>query len=308
MANRIARLALLATALIASPAAAQTVGVNAAVINDVRMTTDANRTLHKAAVKERVSLNNDILTGRASRLQVLLLDRTTFTVGQNARIKVDRFVYDPARRASSVGLTVARGAFRFLSGKATKANPGQSGIRTPIASIGIRGTIVEGVVGPEAMAIMGEQTNVTGYQADPETASLIVLRGPGDGVAGEEPGAIDVTSGGTTVTLDQPGMAVFVPREGAPPIAFRIWLCGATMLVDLLRNPSYRMQQSDNPVPSNPVTGSDARFEVPVRQVPVPNPRPGPGQGPGQNPVIGGPSVGGPGGDPLLRPMLAPRI
>ncbi|MBO9713247.1 hypothetical protein [Sphingomonas sp.] len=60
------------------------VGVNAAVVNDVKMTTEANRTLHHAMLKERVSLGNDILTGRASRLQVLLLDKTSFTVGPRA--------------------------------------------------------------------------------------------------------------------------------------------------------------------------------------------------------------------------------
>ena len=130
------------------PAAAQTVGVNAAVVNDVRMTSQANPAPHKAVVKERVALGNDIQTGKASVLQVLLLDRTSFTVGGNARVKIDRFVYDPNRQASAVGLSVAKGAFRFMSGKALHANPGQSAISTPVASIGIRGTIVEGAVRP----------------------------------------------------------------------------------------------------------------------------------------------------------------
>src|SRR3569623_3344257 len=114
------RLTLLATAAVAAvtplPAAAQSGGVNAAVVNDVRMKTEANPTVHRAAVKERVSLGYDIATGPASRLQVLLLDRTNFTLGANARLKVDRFVYAPSRSASSVGLSVPRGAFRFMSG------------------------------------------------------------------------------------------------------------------------------------------------------------------------------------------------
>eukprot|EP01035_Chromulina_nebulosa_P048799 gene48799-66246_t len=109
------RFTLLATAALVAasplPAVAQTVGVNAAVVNDVRMKTDANPSVHRAAVKERVALGNDIATGPASRLQVLLLDHTNFTVGANARLKVDRFVYDPAKSASAVGLSVTRGAF-----------------------------------------------------------------------------------------------------------------------------------------------------------------------------------------------------
>lgn len=309
------RLALLAPALLmAAPAAAQTVGVNAAVVNDVRMTTEANRTLHKAVVKERVSLNNDIHTGRSSRLQVLLLDRTTFTVGANARIKVDRFVYDPARKASSVGLNVSRGAFRFMSGKPTKANPGQSGIRTPIASIGIRGTIVEGVVGPDAIRIVRAFSDLPAVTADPETASLVLLRGPGENAVGEEPGAIDVTSGGVTVALEEPGMAAFVPSEGQPPIILRLSLRGRNALLDLLRNPQHAMQQSEFPVPANPENGSGSGSGNTARQATVPNPAFVPGQNqppPGPNDPIRPPGQGSPGqggADPLVPATLAPRI
>lgn len=314
MTRRISGLALLAPLLLAAlPATAQTVGVNAVVINDVRMSTDANRTLHKAVVKERVSLNNDIHTGRSSRLQVLLLDRTTFTVGANARIKVDRFVYDPARRASSVGLNVSRGAFRFMSGKPTKANPGQSGIRTPVASIGIRGTIVEGVVGPDAVRIVHAFTDLTGFSADPDTASLVLLRGPGEGVPGEDPGAIDVTAAGTTVSLEEAGMAAFVPGEGQPPIVFRLTQRARNALLDLLRNPQHAMQQSEFPIPANPENGSGSGSGNPARQVPVRNPQAGgqnlpPGQDPIRPPGQGSPGQGGADPLPQIPATLPPRI
>jgi len=234
--HRITLLALAAASL-ATPAAAQTVGVSAAVINDVRMTTDANRAVHKAVVRERVSLGNDIFTGKASRLQVVLLDRTTFTVGANARIKVDRFVYDPNRQSSAVGLQVTRGAFRFMSGRATHNAPGQSAIRTPTASIGIRGTIVDGVVGADAARIARAEPGMRRFQAD-ATATLILLRGPGATGAGEVPGGIDVTAGGTTVALDQAGLAVFVPAPGHAPIGpFALSPRGSAALTALLAAP-----------------------------------------------------------------------
>jgi hypothetical protein len=259
---RATSLLLLAGLALAAPAGAQTVGVNAAVVNDVRMTTDANRAVHRAVVKERVSLGNDILTGKASRLQVLLLDKTVFTVGASARIKVDRFVYDPARKASSVGLSVTRGAFRFMSGKPTKANPGQSNIRTPVASVGIRGTIVEGVVGEGALQVFAEQTNIPrDVIVDPETASVFVLRGPGpEAEAGETPGAIEITSGGQTVVLDKPGMAAFVPGPGQPPIVFKLWMCGVSIFADLLRSPADALGQMTGPGPNSAVTDRSGRF------------------------------------------------
>ncbi len=250
-----------ATAL-ATPAAAQTVGVNAAVVNDVRMTTQANAALHKAVVRERVSLGNDILTGKGSRLQVVLLDHTTFTVGANARIKVDRFVYDPNRQSSAVGLSVGRGAFRFMSGRPTHNAPGQSSIRTPVASIGIRGTIVDGVVGADAIAIARRQPGLPPFTADPATATLILLRGPGATAAGETPGGIDVTAGGTTVPLDEAGLAVFIPGPGKPPIGpFHLTPQGSSMLIALLSGPGF--------TPPDEVDGPDGRpTDTPTRQLP----------------------------------------
>ena len=277
MIRYITPLTVASLALAAIPASAQTVGVSAAVVNDVRMTTQTQPALHKVVVKERVSLGNDIQTGRASVLQVMLLDRTTFTVGGNARIKVDRFVYDPNRKASAVGLSVAKGAFRFMSGKPLHANPGQSSIRTPVASIGIRGTIVEGAIGHDAIRIARAEAGVpAGFTADPETASLILLRGPGPNAQGETPGAIDVEGGGTTVAVTSPGFAVFVPGPGQAPIGpFALSDAGSDALAGLLRNARTEASSIDNQLASNPII--DQYFERDREGTPQP--------GQGQDPV-----------------------
>jgi hypothetical protein len=237
------------------PAGAQTVGVNASVVNDVRMTTQANPSIHKAVVKERVSLGNDILTGKSSVLQVLLLDRTSFTVGSNARIKVDRFVYDPSRTASAVGLSVTTGAFRFMSGKALHANPGQSVIQTPVASIGIRGTVVEGVVGVDALRIVQREPGfAANFSADPATASLILLRGPGPRAVGEAPGAIDISVNGQTVPITTPGYALFIPGPGQAPIGpFLLSAAGSAFFADLLRYHQPLSDDPSSPLVSNPL-------------------------------------------------------
>jgi hypothetical protein len=100
-----------------------------------------------------VNLNDEVRTGAASQLQILLLDRTIFTVGANARVAVDRFVYDPAANSRSTGVSVTKGAFRFMSGRTLGRPSGPVTVRTPVATIGIRGTIFEGVVGEDAMRI-----------------------------------------------------------------------------------------------------------------------------------------------------------
>ena len=247
-------------AALAAPAAAQAVGANAVVVNEVQMASAAGAPMRATRVRDRVSLANVIQTGRASRLQILLLDGTSFQVGANARLTVDRFVYDPARSASEVGVDVARGSFRFASGASTRNRPGRSGVRTPVASIGVRGTIFEGVVGEDAIRLYNAESGVPEVvAADPETASLVVLRGPGVSIGGHPPGAIDVTAGGRTVPVDAVGYAVFIPGPDQAPIGpFLLSDNGLIELSVLLGDlrPGVRVPELD-PLVSDPLFDGD---------------------------------------------------
>lgn len=128
----------------AAPAAAE-IGVAAVVDNQVTGAFDgATRAL---VVGDGVVQNEVIATGEASGAHLLFLDRTSVTLGENARIALTTFVFDPAAgSASQVVTNATRGAFRFVSGI------GQDGaylVETPRATIGIRGSIVESLVDPD---------------------------------------------------------------------------------------------------------------------------------------------------------------
>ena len=196
--------------------AAPVIGTSAAVQGNVFVTTEGAE--RKAQVKESIKLQDQVLTREDSALQILLLDQSTFTVGQNCSIIIDRFVYDPDTAAGNIGAKVTKGAFRFMSGKIGKKNPTNAEISTPSATIGIRGTFFEGIVGPDALALaqLGD-LNTNG--ASSSGASIIILRGPGRSANSlDNPGAISVTSGGTTIDITVPHYAVFVPGNGQPPI------------------------------------------------------------------------------------------
>ncbi len=230
--------ALAAASMAVSPVIAQggSVGINAAIRNKVEIR--SGRQVKPAVLRARVLLNDEVRTAAASQLQILLLDRTIFTVGANARVAIDRFVYDPARNSRSTGVSVTKGAFRFMSGRTLGRPSGPVSVRTPVATIGIRGTIFEGVVGEDAIAIASREPAVgRKVKSNKEEASLIVLRGPGPRAQGDvRPGAIDVTSGAQSVTLDGPGLAVYAPRNGAPLIGpFPISMAGLQALQALLR-------------------------------------------------------------------------
>jgi hypothetical protein len=230
--------ALACTSVVSSPVLAQanSVGIEAAIRNKVEIRAAATRKVKPAVLHDRVFLNDQVQTDKASQLQILLVDRSTFTVGASARVTIDRFVYNPAANSRAVGISVARGAFRFMSGRSLGKPSGPVSVHTPVATIGIRGTIFEGVVGEEAEKIAEREPGVGKVKSDSDEASLIVLRGPGPRTQGDTiAGAIDVTAGDRTVTLNEPDLAAYAPRRGVAPIVFRLSPAGLLALQSLLR-------------------------------------------------------------------------
>ncbi len=207
------------------------IGVAASVVKEVKLSNGLAPKGKQVAVKQRIALGDLIQTGKSSQLQVLLLDRSSFSIGANAALRIDRFVYDPAR-GRSTGASVTKGAFRFMSGQKSAAN--SASVTSPVATIGIRGTILDGAVGEAAREIAkGEVKAVKDAKADKKTATLIVLRGPGSRTQpGAEVGAASVTSGGVTIELSGPMQAAYVPKAGAAPIPFRISSAGLARLQD----------------------------------------------------------------------------
>lgn len=191
--------------------AQESVGVNAAIRNSVQTRSSSSAPLRPAQLRGAVRLGDQYVTGAQSQVQVLLRDRSTFTVGSNARMTVDRFVVS---ESGGSAVSVARGAFRFASGRTTRS-ASREAINTPVGSIGVRGTIVEGVVGPDVLALLRSQPGVPPFSGNGETMLLVVLRGPsGDARTFDTPGAVDIERNGVTVSLDRPGQALLVSDEG----------------------------------------------------------------------------------------------
>lgn len=192
--------------------AQEAVGVNAAIRNSIRTQPVGEAALRAAALRGQVRTGDVFVSGPQSQLQILLRDRSIFTLGSNARVTIDRFVIDTERDAGGASASVARGAFRFVSGRSGARS---GAVRTPVASIGVRGTVVETVVGPDALAVLEGEAGLPPFSGSPDDATLIVLRGPGPRGSGfDTPGAIDVTNGDTVFTLERPGLAIFAWSGG----------------------------------------------------------------------------------------------
>jgi hypothetical protein len=52
-----------------------------------------------------------------ARLQATLKDGTQLTLGENATLVVDEFIYDPSMSRGALSLSVIRGAFLYVGGR-----------------------------------------------------------------------------------------------------------------------------------------------------------------------------------------------
>lgn len=156
------------------------IGVASVVKNDVNGS--AGGQVRVIQVGSGVFQNEIISTGAASSAQLLFRDETSLTIGASSRVTLDRFVYNPATRTGDVVVNALQGSFRFVSGS---AQPGGYTIKTPVATVGLRGTIVEGYIAADGSLV------------------LVIVEGT----------VVVTTTDGTTVTL-QAGQFITVSATG----------------------------------------------------------------------------------------------
>ncbi|MBI3553756.1 MAG: FecR domain-containing protein [Elusimicrobia bacterium] len=148
-----------------------------------------------------IYLNDHVTTKNESRLQVLLLDESVFTLGPNSDMVLDEFIYDPNSDAGKVTAKLTKGVFRFVTGKVARQSPTNMKVNVPTGTIGIRGTKAAVEVKPDN--------------------TLVILEGAGkNNTANETPGRLEVSTGkGDSQSLTKEGFGSNLPDGGAasPP-------------------------------------------------------------------------------------------
>ena len=91
-------------------------------------------------VRIPVHMNDRLRTGSNARLQVTFRDNSALTLGENANVVVDRFVYDARQSKADVVLNATQGAIRFVGGKIEQAQQKNVVVNTPHAALAVRGT------------------------------------------------------------------------------------------------------------------------------------------------------------------------
>jgi hypothetical protein len=131
-----------ALALVTSPfvgrEAAAGVGVTSATDGDPlgKPPQEAERVLR---IGIDVQANELITTSANDRAHLVFLDGSSLTVGPNAQLTIDKFVFDPNTKTGELAINASKGVLRLVGGKISKSAP--ITITTPSSTIGIRGGI-----------------------------------------------------------------------------------------------------------------------------------------------------------------------
>jgi len=145
-----------------------------------------------------VSMNAEIRTGPGARLQITFRDETVLTLGENARVVVDRYVYNPGSSTGVMALNAAQGALRFATGKLGTMTNKDVTVTTPQAALAVRGT--------EFWA---------GFVPGDLEYGVLLLSG-----------AVDVGNSVGNVTLSEPGQGTDIPpalKDDYGPSDAYIW-------------------------------------------------------------------------------------
>ena len=108
------------------------IGTTVKVVNLVR----AKILNRRLKLGDNVVYQETISTGKASAVDILLIDESTLIMGETSELILDSMVYNPNRGVVEGTITAVKGIFRF----STSGVKMDVTFNTPVATIGLRGT------------------------------------------------------------------------------------------------------------------------------------------------------------------------
>jgi VCBS repeat-containing protein len=152
----------------AGVAGAQPIGKITAVTGEVKVI-HANGLEEAGTVNVPIFLNDVLVTAANSTVGVAFVDKATFALGANARMAIDKFVFNKDQNDTAL-FSVVQGAFSFVSGAVAHTKPDAMKVQLPTLTVGIRGTKAAGFAATE-----GEISQVTLLRNDDGTIGEIFV-------------------------------------------------------------------------------------------------------------------------------------
>ena len=158
------------------------IGIISAAIGNIE-----NQDSTKLTNGSKIYFGDTIIVKEKSNAQVLLLDETVLTLGEDSEVIIDEFIYDPQSKDGKIVSNILRGTVKVITGEISKKNPDNLEITMPAGTLGARGT--------EFVVV-----------ADSKDKSTVVLLGPGpNNSLGMIPGNVEVSDGKNTIGIVIPG-------------------------------------------------------------------------------------------------------
>lgn len=188
--------------------------VNAAIgtMNDVQGTAIEIKRKQSSIVGKAntgVESMDSISVGSKSQVGITFNDNSKVKITENSKLVIDDFVYDPkSSDAGKVGMKVALGTVRMASGQIAKNNPQQVNIKTPTATVAVRGTDFAMTVDEAGRSIIALLPSCD------DDRKLLNFQIAGNCKVGQ----IDVSTDVGIVTLTQAYTATYVTDSNQPPL------------------------------------------------------------------------------------------
>jgi hypothetical protein len=162
-------------------------------------------------VNTAIESNDTVTTRKGTTTFINFNDDTKVKITENSRLVIDDFVYDPNRSdAGRLAMKVSMGTVRYASGQIAKVNPQRINIKTPSASIAVRGTDFHMTVDE-----MGKSLIVLVPSCRDENETLTKTD---DILLNCQTGSIVVENNAGTVELNQPFQATFIENLDELPL------------------------------------------------------------------------------------------
>ncbi|MGY4234783.1 hypothetical protein ACVIIW_003730 [Bradyrhizobium sp. USDA 4449] len=187
---------LLSMTLCAAPCAQAQTRVGEAVLVQ-------NEVVRVAAGTTPINVGDSMLrdetvhTGAESAARFVMADSTNLSLGPSATLKLDRTVFNDEHSYRDVAISMATGAFRFVTGHSAKT---AYKITTPLATIGVRGTTLD---------ILSQRGR-----------SVVVLQEGAANVCTLSFQCIQLTQPGDTAVITSTGGRVTITKTNTPPWTF----------------------------------------------------------------------------------------
>ena len=166
----------------ANASTSEFIGVIGAAIGDIK-----NQNNEQLTNGSKIFYGDTIISEAQSNAQILFLDQTVLTLGEDTELTIDEFIYDPNSHDGSFVSNVKSGTVKFITGQISNKNPDNLEVKIPSGTLGARGT---------EFVVLSESSD----------KSTVVLLGPGPkNTLGMIPGNLILSDGITSINITNPG-------------------------------------------------------------------------------------------------------